>query len=218
MRTVCDSDSRSVTVQRTFTTLCDVITPFDLPFVEDFEDYPTMSNFHGIRCWTLLAYSRENMLRVESGTGGNKVFSFWPQDNSTPQFAVLPEMQGIAGMSLSFRMRNSRCMANMQVGVMTDPTDTLTFTPVAVFDTVMTAGAWQNVEVSFANYAGPTGHIAFRAGMAPTVTGCWIEIDDIEVNSSPTCNPAQGIEIANITATSAESWCTITTPPGSPTL
>ena len=40
--------------------------------------------------------------------------------------------------------------------------------------------------------------------MAPTVTGCWIEIDDIEVNSSPTCNPAQGIEIAHITATSAD--------------
>ena len=71
MRTVCDSDSRSVTVQRTFTTLCDVITPFDLPFVEDFEDCPTMSDFHGIRCWTLLAYSREDWMRVESGTGGN---------------------------------------------------------------------------------------------------------------------------------------------------
>ena len=204
MRTVCDSDSRSVTVQRTFTTLCDVITPFDLPFVEDFEDYPTMSNFHGIRCWTLLAYSREYMLRVESNTDGNKVFSFCPQNNSTPQFAVLPEMQGIRGMHLTFRMRNSYCIANMQVGVMTDPTDTLTFTPVAAFDTVMTANVWQNMEVIFPYYASNTGHIAFRAGMAPTVTGCWIEIDDIAINSIPTCNPAQGIEVTHITATSAD--------------
>lgn len=205
VRTVCDSTSSSVFVRRTFVTMCDVITPLDLPFTEDFEDCPTMADFHGIRCWTLLAYSREDWMRVESASSGNnKIFSFWPQSNSAPQFAVLPQMQGIPSMSMNFRMRNGNTIGSLQVGVMTDPTDTLTFTPVVVFDTVRTVNAWQNVEVSFANYTGGTGHIAIRAGMAPPVTMCWIEIDDIVVNATPSCAPIQGMEAANISAYAAD--------------
>ena len=92
VRTVCDSAATSAYVSRIFTTPCDVIMPFDLPFVEDFEDCPTMENFHGIRCWTFLAYSREAWLRVERSSGNN-IFSFFPQNNSTPQIAILPQMQ-----------------------------------------------------------------------------------------------------------------------------
>ena len=203
VRTVCDSSATSAYASRTFTTPCDVIRPYDLPFVEDFENCPTMENFHGIRCWTFLAYSRENWLRVERSSGNN-IFSFFPQDNSTPQFAVLPQMQGIPSLTLSFRMHNNNRPGSLQVGVMTDPSDTLTFTPVAVFDTVLTVNAWQNVEVSFANYTSTTGHIAFRAGMPSSVTMSWIEIDDIVVNVTPTCSQMQGIEVVNVTSSSAD--------------
>ncbi|MBR5353219.1 MAG: choice-of-anchor J domain-containing protein [Bacteroidales bacterium] len=203
VRTVCDSAATSAYASRTFTTPCDVIRPYDLPFVEDFEDCPTMENFHGIRCWTFLAYSRENWLRVERSSGNN-IFSFFPQDNSTPQFAVLPQMQGIPSLTLSFRMRSSNRPGSFEIGVMTDPTDTLTFTPVEVFDTVLTANAWQNVEVSFSYYTGTTGYIAFRAGMPSSVTMSWIEIDDIVVNVTPTCDQMQGIEVANVTSSSAD--------------
>ncbi len=203
VRTVCDSAATSAYASRSFTTPCDVIRPYDLPFAEDFENCPTMENFHGIRCWTFLAYSRENWLRVERSSGNN-IFSFFPQDNSTPQFAVLPQMQGISNLNLSFSMHNNNRPGSLQIGVMTDPTDTLTFTPVAVFDTVLTANAWQNVEVSFANYTGTTGHIAFRAGMPSSVTMSWIEIDDIVVNVTPTCDQMQGIEVANVTSSSAD--------------
>ena len=203
VRTVCDSAATSAYASSSFTTPCDVIRPYDLPFVEDFENCPTMENFHGIRCWTFLAYSREAWLRVERSSGNN-IFSFFPQDNSTPQFAVLPQMQGISGLNLSFRMHNNNRPGSLQIGVMTDPTDTLTFTPVAVFDTVLTANAWQNVEVSFANYTGTTGHIAFRAGMPSSVTMSWIEIDDIVVNVTPTCDQMQRLEVANVTSSSAD--------------
>lgn len=203
VRTVCDSATTSAYASRTFTTPCDVIRPYDLPFVEDFEDCPTMENFHGIRCWTFLAYSRENWLRVERSSGNN-IFSFFPQDNSTPQFAVLPQMQGIPSLTLSFRMHSSNRPGSLEIGVMTDPTDTLTFTPVEVFDTVLTANAWQNVEVSFSYYTGTTGYIAFRAGMPSSVTMSWIEIDDIVVNVTPTCDQMQGIEVANVTSSSAD--------------
>ena len=207
VRTVCDSNSRGFFVRRTFVTPCGIITPLDLPFAEDFEDCPTMADFHGIPCWSFLAFSREHWMRVESATGGNnKLFSFWPENNSAPQFAILPQMQGISTMNITFRMHNNYnyLIGTLQVGVMTDPTDTLTFTPMAVFDTVRTANAWQNVEVSFANYTGDTGYIAIRAGMAPSVSRCWIEIDDIVVNSTPTCAPMQGIEAANVSATTAD--------------
>ncbi len=203
VRTVCDSAATSAYASRSFTTPCDVIRPYDLPFVEDFENCPTMENFHGIRCWTFLAYSREAWLRVERSSGNN-IFSFFPQDNSTPQFAVLPQMQGITSLNLSFRMHNNNRPGSLQIGVMTDPTDTLTFTPVAVFDTVLTANAWQNVVVSFANYTGTTGHIAFRAGMPSSVTMSWIEVDDIVVNVTPTCDQMQGIEVVNVTSSSAD--------------
>lgn len=203
VRTVCDSATTSAFASRTFTTPCDVIMPYDLPFVEDFEDCPTMENFHGIRCWTFLAYSLENWLRVESSSGNN-LFSFWPLDNSTPQFAVLPQMQGIPSLTLSFRMHSCASPGSLEIGVMTDPTDTLTFTPVEVFDTVLTANTWQNVEVSFSYYTGTTGHIAFRAGMPSSVTLSWIEIDDIVVNLTPTCDQMQGIEVANVTSSSAD--------------
>ncbi len=203
VRTICDSVSTSPYLQLPFTTECDILTPADMPFVEDFEAYENYVT--EIPCWTMLAYSRPLTLRVEHYSTGNNIFNFWPQSNSEPHFAILPEMQNIPAMDMTFKMRNHGVITgNLQVGVMTDPEDTLTFTPMAVFDTVHTLDEWQEVAVNFGTYNGSTGHIALRAGMPADLTRQYIEIDDIVVNITPTCQQMQSIEVANITSSTAD--------------
>ena len=88
----------------------------------------------------------------------------------------------------------------LQVGVMTNAVDTLTFTPMAVFETV----GWQELEVDFDAFTGTSGYIAFRAGMPPTQRRAYVEIDDIRVTIAPTCRQMQGISISNITSSGAD--------------
>lgn len=203
VRTLCDSANTSPWIQLSFRTACGTITAADLPFFEDFESYSTTTYTFEIPCWTLLAYSRELFLRVEPYTTGNNILSLWPQDNSQPHFAVLPEMQNIPALHMTFHVRGLTNSA-IQVGVMTDPNDTLTFVPIAVFSSIAVYPEWQETEVDFASFTGTTGHIAFRAGMAPTQSQRFIEVDDIVVSMAGNCNQMQGIAIDDVTATTAD--------------
>ncbi|MBR6843543.1 MAG: fibronectin type III domain-containing protein [Bacteroidales bacterium] len=209
VRTLCDSANTSPWIQLSFRTACGTITAADLPFFEDFESYSTTTYTFEIPCWTLLAYSQEQYLRVEPYSTGNNILSLWPDSNNRPQFAVMPEMQNIPALHMTFRVRGREdCI--LQVGVMTDPDDTLTFVPIAVFNSIAVYPEWQETEVDFASFTGTTGHIAFRAGMAPTQSQRFIEVDDIVVTIAPSCSQMQGISISNVTPTSADLTITDT--------
>ena len=183
VRTICSSPNAvNLYSHYSFTTACGTLTAVDLPYIEDFESYDNLAT--SIPCWTMLAYSRPDLLRVESATYGSdtsKVLSLWPDSNSLPQFAVMPRMENIADLHLTFRMHSMGGVYGplgiLQVGVMTNAVDTLTFTPMAVFETV----GWQELEVDFDAFTGTSGHIAFRAGMPPTQRRAYVEIDDIVV-------------------------------------
>ncbi len=203
LRTVCDSANVSHWFQYSFVTGCATLSAADMPFFEDFESYSTTTYTFEIPCWTLLAYSRELFLRVEPYTTGNNILSLWPQDNSQPHFAVLPEMQNISALHMTFHVRGLTNSA-IQVGVMNDPNDTLTFVPIAVFNSIAVYPEWQETEVDFSSFTGTTGHIAFRAGMAPTQSQRFIEVDDIVVSMAGNCNQMQGIAIDDVTATTAD--------------
>ena len=216
VRTMCDSVNASPWLQQSFRTACGTITAADMPFVEDFESYSTTTFTFEIPCWTLLAYSRGQWLRVEPTTEGNNLLSLWPDDNSAPQFAVMPEMQNISALNMYFKVRGF-IGAVLQVGVMTDPNDTLTFVPMAEFDSINVRPAWPawiDAEVDFSSFSGTTGHIAFRAGLGPTWTPRFLEIDDIAVSMMGNCRQMQGIAISNVTATTADLTINDTAPAG----
>ena len=211
VRTICSSTNVvNIYSHYSFTTACGTLTAVDLPYIEDFESYDHLAT--DVPCWTMLAYSRPDFLRVESSTyegTPNKVLSLWPDSNSLPQFAVLPRMENIADLHLTFRMHSSSNVYGplgiLQVGVMTNAVDTQTFTPMAVFETV----GWQDLEVYFDAFTGTSGHIAFRAGMPPTQWRAYVEIDDIRVivdtiGHGPGCLPIQSIDVVNVTSSAAE--------------
>ena len=185
----------------TFTTACEVLTTFDMPFVEDFQSYSSTAYTFELPCWTLLAYSREQHLCVEPTSSGNNILGLWPDSNSTPHFAVMPAMQNIPALNMTFRTRGL-VGSNLQVGVMTDPNDTLTFVPMAVFAESPT---WDTVSVGFTTFTGSIGHIAFRGGMSPTMARLYIEIDDIVVTAQdPSCAQLVGLDVQNITPYTAD--------------
>ena len=187
LRSMCDSGSVSAHTSLAFTSACITYTLADLPFVEDFERYE--NNATGIPCWTMLAYSHPNYLRVE-GVTSNKWLGLWPTSVSEPHFAVMPEMQDIPYLGMTFK---KRCAA-VQVGVMTDPNDTLTFTPIASFGPG--SGTWQNLAVHFSSCPTTSGHIAFRVG----TNGSYVEIDSIVVSQIlfDTCVQPDTIYISDI--------------------
>lgn len=187
LRSMCDSGSVSAHTSLAFTSACITYTLADLPFVEDFESYE--NNATSIPCWTMLAYSHPNYLRVE-GVTSNKWLGLWPTSVSEPHFAVMPEMQDIPYLGMTFKKRSSA----VQVGVMTDPNDTLTFTPIASFGPG--SGTWQNLAVDFSSCPTTSGHIAFRVG----TNGSYVEIDSIVVSQIlfDTCVQPDTIYISDI--------------------
>lgn len=200
-----------------FTTACGTLTIADLPYVEDFESYEHFVT--SIPCWTMLAYSSPELLRVETSTyegTPNKILGLWPDSNSLPHFAVLPKMENIANLRMTFRMHGGGSFfinSILQVGVMTNAVDTQTFTPMAV----MNVGVWQEVDVEFDAFTGTSGHIAFRAGMSPTQGRQYIEIDDIVValdSIDPICAPIQNIAVVNVTDSTADLIINDTTSEG----
>ena len=168
-----------------FRTLC---APLDtLPFVEDFEgptgySYTSASVNNLPPCWwyynTGTDYQYQGYPIVynnpSSAHGGNNSLRFLTSSASgglsgefTPQFAIMPLTDPvrypITDLQVSFWMRNhTSAPSNIVVGVMSDPYDTSTFIPVR---TVSAIAANYSVQytVGFANYAGPHGHVAFKA-------------------------------------------------------
>lgn len=141
-----------------------------LPMLEDFEGYS--GDFSSIpTCWTKISQEYNQaygsyypVINGGSASDPNQSVMFMLMDTYS-SFLVLPALDSVWSMqnvSMSFSFKSAQQnITRMVVGVMSDPSDTLTFVPV---DTVWREGnvsGWEPKEINFATYAESGRHIAF---------------------------------------------------------
>ena len=171
---------------------------YPLPYREDFNDWPYTK---ASACWTVMTntmiseYYQYNKPRAYESNGRNFEGQYLEAacliedgySGAQWQYYVLPKMDAkLDTVQLSFMIYADNLTASGPVvGVMTDPTDTTTFVPVANVDPIK--GKWIYKVVSFANYKGADGYIAFRQSYPTSVL-----IDNVEVAPIGCVSPSYG--------------------------
>jgi hypothetical protein len=103
---------------------------------------------------------------------------------------------------LKFKARNSTATQDLEIGVLTDPTDATTFTLVETVDITTT---FQNYVVNFDAFTGPGAAIALRRLSTSTYTNVYL--DDIVWEVIPSCPDQTGLVVGGVSFTGANaSW------------
>lgn len=124
-------------------------------------------------CLTLDDYNNANQLPYgwtrpygeypQSYTGmryeGSRSLRFYTIAGSTMAVSPLIETNNLSGLYLSFYLYNSSSSGTMEAGVMTDPSDTSTFTALQSFGY---ASGWTRCELSLAGAPANAQYLAFR--------------------------------------------------------
>lgn len=181
-----------------FTTECGEFA--DVPF---FENFDSSAEGEMPRCWNRIADNGFPAI-YESSTyahSGTKSLQLWKYNGTSypDQYAILPQMQNIRDLRVSFYARRaySSTASCVIVGVMTDPTDVSTFQEIATCDSE--GASYQKIKVSLASYTGSNGYIAFKTATTP----CYFYIDDVTVEAIPDCEEPDALEVDNVEAHAA---------------
>ena len=211
-RAICsETDTSNWSDAYSFFTECAAYT---LPYTENFDSYTsstTVSSSTMPICWSRLftgtstSYGAGIYPSTSYSRSGANSLRFYNYGSGTSAsygdaYAILPEMAAninVLGMELYARKYSSSYSSNFEVGVVTDVNDPAN-SFVSVQTIAPTSTSYEKFEVSFAEYTGANGHIAFRM-LKPSST-TYAYIDDITVDVIPTCG-VPTLAVSGITAT-----------------
>ena len=208
----------------TFTTFCESINAEG--YSENFDDYEVASNYTAPSarvlpdCWsainttsssysvfpTIYYYSSTNY--ANSTPNSLKLYSYYSSYSNydpQPQYAILPPMNGLAGMQVTLQARGYNTSSTFKIGTMSDPTDASTFTMIT--EQTGLTNSYQEFE-----YVIPSNcHDNFLAIMidaassSRTYNGAYI--DDIVITEAPACTKPMGLAVVSATTTTVTlSW------------
>ena len=213
----CSASDQSSWMHHTFRTGCATMT--QLPYSENFDSYvgTTNSSTNVLpNCWSRInygsSYSGYPTVYPSHANSGTNCMAFYVYNSSyySDQYAILPEIDTVElpintlQMNLAMASMSSSYMFNVQVGVMSDPTNASTFIPVQTLSTSSTS--YVNQSVYFDGFTGGGQYIALKVAMP---TGSYNEgyIDDIVLSVIPECSPISNLTVSNVAGTSAlVSW------------
>ena len=198
VKAVCGTDFESGYKATSFTTACAAITNF--PWSTNFDNYSgtTSGSTNNLPiCWNHIntcsyssyagypiiynsstyAYSGSNSLRLYSYYSSYSDYD--PQD----QYAILPEMSGLAGKQITLNARGTNASSSFKVGLMSDPEDVSTFVEIANQENLTTT--YQEFIYNIPNNANGN-YVAIMINAATTST-VGVYIDDILIDNPPSC-------------------------------
>ena len=199
-RVVPDCGGDSVFAIAEATTTC--VPVATLPFTENFENFvaPSSTGSNITQCWhrgTNYTYTNYPYLNTSRGHSGTKSIYFY-SSGSYYSYLALPAMAvPVDTLQISFAAYFTSASYSLQVGVMTDPEDYNTFTPLAVVSPSAT-NTWEMFELPLNGYSGSGRYIALAAG-----TSSYPYVDDIEVSYIPNCPRPTEVSVSRVTTTTA---------------
>ena len=176
----------------------------DLPFTEDFENFNALSSMGSdiTNCW----YRGTNYpssffpYRSTSYAHSGSASMYFYASSSYHCYLALPAFDVNADtLQISFAARKTSASYSIQVGVMTDPNDFSTFSPVAIISPE-TVNNWEMFEVPLSSYMGDGKHIALAGSSG------YVYIDDIEVSYIPNCARPRNVAATATTTTATIHW------------
>ncbi|MBR1835362.1 MAG: fibronectin type III domain-containing protein [Bacteroidales bacterium] len=213
VRSYCGSYNTNWSLVRQFRTLC---SPLDtLPYVEDFESYPSSSSPLDIPCWRGTTDMNTYIVTPSGGEtahSGLRAMRFvYDMYTSTTTKIILPHVDtaayDMASLQLSFWAANALDTYNryddarIVVGVMSDPTADSTFVPIDTVDII--GGEWQRYDIPLNGYRGDGAYICMRECPGIGTHGnSWALVDDVTIGVANGCPSVTGMRTAGLTATS----------------
>ncbi len=185
VQTDCGTKQSEWSAIITDTTFCATIST--LPYTESFDNYGTGSTIYPL-CWNRL-YNATSANPYISSTNYSSPGSMYFTATAIGKnsFAITPQFDAsilINSLSAKFQLRTTNSTSKIIVGVLSDPTDSLTF--IAIDTLIPTASStWQEFEVNFADYTGNGQYIAFKSEYNTAANTCYI--DDLSIYDTPTC-------------------------------
>ena len=196
--------------QLVFVTECDVITAET--WVEDFETMDAVGSTvtEGPRCWNILdanTVDKEQVYVTASSPAchsGSRGMTMVLGNRRTDVYALLPEMENIAGKQLIFwyKMDYTYYTKALEVGYLTDANDKATWKVIASY-TPSASNQWNEVKVVLECPEDVTDpHFGFRyhSTQSPSST-CNAYIDDIKVRPVPVCDMATDLHVIDSLST-----------------
>ncbi|MCR5013197.1 MAG: fibronectin type III domain-containing protein, partial [Bacteroidales bacterium] len=218
----CSStDQSEASAVFSFQTECEAITTF--PYTENFDGMTggTSSTVSVMpNCWNRIntstyyyyagyptvyagesyANSPSNCLRFYSYYSSSSYTDYDPQ----PQYAILPEMENLAGMQISLYAKGYSTTSTFKVGTMTDPADASTFVMIA--EQALTTSHQEFIYLIPEDVTAHYVAIMIDAADADRYSN-GVNIDDITIQVPPACAKPTGLEVGEVTAhTAALSW------------
>ena len=217
VQSYCSATEQSAWLHYSFRTGC--ATMAQLPYMENFDSYvgTTSSSVNVLpNCWSRINNGNNHagyptVYSAAAHTGANCLAFFThSSSNYADQYAILPEIDttvlpiNTLQLTLSMAAWSSNYPFQVQVGIMSDPMDLTTFTPVQVLSTNSTSYIDQNVY--FDIYSGAGKYIALKVAQ-PASNYNYGYIDDIVLSVIPDCSPVSNLTVSNEAGTSALiSW------------
>ena len=213
VKTICDGEE-SPYKNLSFTTPCSGITILPQTWNMDSNLVAGTSTYPLPGCWSRISpsgttvgypYSYNSSTYAHSGTRSLYFYNSYPH-----AYAIMPYIDPAAldihHLQVSFFARASTASAypSLQVGVMTDPTDTSTFTVVQTFSLTTTYDS-ETFDVSFADYEGNGSYIAFRNVSTGSATNSFY-VDDVTLMEIPTCSKAKNLAAIPTTHEADLTW------------
>jgi len=201
----CSATDASQMLLTTARTSCVMILSSEMPYHESFSTWTTGTG-NLDPCWSDLSYYSTYHPYAYATTGHNgtsdTALYCYAGSNSTPMFAILPAMENVSGMMVSFFAKGATSnFSTIQVGYMTNPSDSSTFTAVASWPLISSNWTYYEAVLPTENMDN-VNNVAFR--LHNTYSGYGIYIDDIAIAPAPACPRPASLAIRNITSNSAE--------------
>ena len=210
VKAVCGTDLESGYKTVSFTTECEVVPA--LGYAENFNSYTagtmpicwnrinttTYSSYQNYpRIYSSNSYSTPNCLYFYS------YYSSYGNYDPQPQYAILPEMTGLAGMHITLQARGYNANSTFFIGVMTDPADASTF--VAIADAQALTTTYQEFEFDVPVDARGNYLAIMIEAANSTRTYNALYVDDITITTPPSCIKPTNFEV---TASGLSATCT----------
>ena len=213
VRPICGVGDTGAARTVTATTACAPVAHTDLPFFDGFETYSTGTTAQLSPCYykwyngTQVTTSYPYPSATTPATGTKCLYMYSSNTSGYYSYFTLPLFEDdLADLQVSFKARKSSTSyaGRIQMGVMNNPQDFSTFTPVADITLPSASTSWESFTTYLSSYTGTGRYIAFVCPQ--TTTTNYMYLDDVEVAELPACPIVSNLSVSLDGFDATASW------------